>query len=204
MRGKMMKNLASGYWKTVVSRESGCIFQGFHCLQKVGKTTPEIDSTWPHNPLKSGSEGSPKRSLKLQWKIRKNWWKKVFKMRSKKGVVLMILGTFLRSGSKGVPGWCQGPSQGSPRVKKAPKWVSKWSKIINKCCPEAFWKRFSKTHVLSLFLISPGLFIFCSYSCRGRLSVTFIHVKSQHSSTWLGGKTYGDYLQVGSKLAPDV
>ena len=121
-----MKNLASGYSKTVVSHCRGCIFQGFQFLQKSGKTTSEIDSTWPPNPLKSGSEGSPKRSLKLQWKIQKSWWKKVSKMRSKKGIFLMILGTFLRSGSKGVPGWSQGPSQGPPRVKKAPKWVSKW------------------------------------------------------------------------------
>ena len=126
MLGKMMKNLVSGYSKTVVSHCRGCIFQGFQSLQKVWKTTPEIDSKWPQNPLKSCLESSPRRSLKLQWKIRKIWWKKVSKMRSKKGVVLMILGTFLRSGSKGVPGWCQGPSQGSPRVKKAPKWVSKW------------------------------------------------------------------------------
>ena len=47
-------------------------------------------------------------------------------MRSKKGVVLVKFGTFLRSGSKGVPGWSQGPSQGPSRVKIAPKWVSKW------------------------------------------------------------------------------
>ena len=51
---KMMTYLAFGYSKTVVS------------LQKVGKTTPEIVPTCPQNPLKSGSEGSPKRSLKLQ------------------------------------------------------------------------------------------------------------------------------------------
>ena len=121
-----MKNLASGYWKTVVSHGRGCIFQGFQCLQKVGKTTPEIVSKCHQNPLKTGWQGSQKRSLKLQWKIKKIWWKKVSKMRSKKAIVLMILTTFLRSGSKGVPGWCQGPSQGSPRVKKAPKWVSKW------------------------------------------------------------------------------
>ena len=126
MRGKMMKTLASGYWKTVVSHGRGCIFQGFQFLQKVEKTTLEIESKWHENPLKSGLEGSPKRRLKLQWKIQKIWWKMVSKMRSKKGIFLMILGTFLRSGSKGVPGWCQGPSQGSPRVKKAAKRVSKW------------------------------------------------------------------------------
>ena len=66
-----MKNLVSGYPKTVVSHCRGCIFQGFQFLQKSGKTTSEIDSKWPPNPLKSGSEGSPKRSLKLQWKIQK-------------------------------------------------------------------------------------------------------------------------------------
>ena len=121
-----MKNLASGYWKTVVSHGRGCIFQGFQFLQKVEKTTPEIVSKWHQNPLKSGSEGSPKRSLRLQWKIKKTWWKKVFKMRCKKRVVLVKFGVFLRSGSKGVPGWFQGPSQGPSRVKIAPKWVSKW------------------------------------------------------------------------------
>ena len=126
MLGKIMKNLVSGYSKTVVSHCRGCIFQGFQFLEKVRKTTSEIDSKWYQNRLKSGSEGSPKRSLKLQWKIMKIWRKKVSKMRSKKGVVLMILGAFLRSGSKGVPGWSQGPSQGPPRVKRAPKWVSKW------------------------------------------------------------------------------
>ena len=186
-----MKNLASGYWKTVVSHGRGCIFQGFQFLQKVEKTTPEIVSKWHQNPLKSGSEGSPKRSLKLQWKIKKTWWKKVSKMRSTKRIFLSILGTFLSSGSKGVPGWSQGPSQGPSRVKFAPKWVSKWLQNHPKSYLQAFWKRFSKTRALSMFLNSSGLFFVCSYSCRGRLFVTFIQVKSQHSSTWLGGKTYG-------------
>ena len=125
MRGKMMKNLASGYWKTVVSHGRGCIFQGFQFPQKVEKTTPEIDSKWSQNPLKSCSEGSPKRSLKVQGQIKKTWWKKVSKMRSKKNVFDYFC-TSLRSGSQGVPGWSQGPSQGPPRGKKAPKWVSKW------------------------------------------------------------------------------
>ena len=116
MHGKTMKNLVSGYPKTVVSHCRGCIFQGFQCLQKSGNTTSEIDSKWPPNPLKSGSEGSPKRSLKLQWKIKKTWWKKVFKMRCKKRVVLVKFGVFLRSGSKGVPGWFQGPSQELSKV----------------------------------------------------------------------------------------
>ena len=126
MLGKIMKSLASGYWKAVVSHCRGCIFQGFQSLQKARKITPEIDSKWHPNPLKSGLESSPRRSLKLQWQIRNICWKKVSKMRSKKAIGLMILGTSLRSGSKGVTGWCQGPSQGSPRVKNAPKWVSKW------------------------------------------------------------------------------
>ena len=97
----------------------------------------------------------------------------------------------------------QGGARDLPRVppgsKKLKNGCQNDSKIINKCCPEAFWKRFSKTHALSMFLNSSGLFFVCSYSCRGGLSVTFIQVKSQHSSTWLGGKTYG-----GSPLLPDV
>ena len=66
-----MKNLASGYSKTVVSHWRDCIFQGFQCLQTVGKTTPEIVSKRPQHPLKSGSEGSPKRILKMQGQIKK-------------------------------------------------------------------------------------------------------------------------------------
>ena len=46
-------------------------------------------------------------------------------MRPKKGIILIVLGTFLRFGSKGVPGWSQGPSQGPSRVKIALTWVSK-------------------------------------------------------------------------------
>ena len=144
MLGKLMKNLVSGYSKTVVSHCRGCIFQGFQCLQKVGKTSSEIDSKWPPNPLKNCLESSPRRSLKLQWKIRKIWWKKVSKMRSKKGVVLMILGTFLRSGSRGVPGWCQGPSQGLPRVKKAEKWMSKWVQNHQQMLSRGFLKALFK------------------------------------------------------------
>ena len=200
-----MKNLVSGYSKTVVSHCRGCIFQGFQSLQKVEKTTPEIVSKWYQNPLKSGSEGSPKRSLKVQWKIMKNWWKKVSKMRSTKRVFLLILGTFLSSGSKGVPGCSQGPSQGPSRVKFAPKWVSKWFENHQKSYLQAFWKRFSKTRALSMFPNSSGLFLVCSYSCRGRFCVTFIQVKSRHSSTWLGGKTYGGFplLPDVSKIAPN-
>ena len=153
-----MKNLSSGYWKTVVSHWRGCIFQGFQCLQKNWKTTPEIDSTWSQHPLKDCSQGSQKRSLKLQWKIRKTWWKKVSKKRSKKGVVLVKFDTFLRSGSKGVPGWSQGPSQGPSSVKFAPKWVSQWLENLQKSYLQAFWKRFSKTRALSMFPSSSGFF----------------------------------------------
>ena len=104
--------------------------------------------------------------------------------------------------------WGLGPkvSQGGPRVppgsKKRQNGCQNDSKIISKCCPEAFWKRFSKTHVLSMLRNSSGLFSIYSYSCRGRLPVTFIQVKSQHSSTWLGGKTYGGCLTDGSQMPP--
>ena len=158
MRRKMMKTLASGYWKTVVSHGRGCIFQGFQCLQKVWKTTPEMVLKCLQNPLKTGSQGSQNRSLKLQWKIKKTWWKKVSKMRSKKGIVLMILGTFLRSGSKGVPGWSQGPSQGPPRVKKAPKWVSKWLQNHQQMLCGGFLKTLLKDIRTKHVLNSSGLF----------------------------------------------
>ena len=138
MRWKMMKNLASGYWKTVVSHWRGCIFQGFQCLQKVWKTTPEMVLKCPQNLLKTGSQGSQKRSLKLQRKIKKTWWKKVSKMRSKKGIVLMILGTFLRSGSKGVPGWSQGPSQGQKSSKMGLKMTPKsWANVVRRLSENA-------------------------------------------------------------------
>ena len=128
MYRNVMKNLAPRNSKTDVLHWRGCIFQGFQCLQKVGKTTPEIVSTCLQNPLKSGLEGSPKRSWKIQGQIKNTWRKKVSKMRSRKGILLMIFGTFLRSGSKGVPGRSQGPSQGPSRVKIGPKWISKWLK----------------------------------------------------------------------------
>ena len=62
------------------------------------------------------------------------------------------------------------------------------------------------------FQIALGLFLVCSYSCRGRLfCVTFIQVKSRHSSAWLGGKTYGGCLpdasrcvQMPSRCLPDA
>ena len=120
-----MKNLASGYSKTVVSHWRGCIFQGFQYLQKVGKTTPEIVPKCPQNLFNYCSEGSPKRSLKMQGKIKKTWRTLSPKRGQQKWCFLMIVCTFLRSGSKGVPGWSQGPSQGPSRVKIAPKLVSK-------------------------------------------------------------------------------
>ena len=160
----------------MVSHGRGCIFQGFQRLQKVGKTTPEIVSKRPQNHLKSSSEGSPKRSLKLQWKIKKTLWKNVSKMRSKKGCFLMIFGTFLRSGSKVSQGGPRDPPRVPPGSKLLQNGSQNDSKIINKCCPEVFWKRFSKTHALSMFLNSSGLFLVCSYSCRGRLCVTFNHI----------------------------
>ena len=55
-----------------------------------------------------------------------------------------------------------------------------------------------------MFLNSSVFFSIYFYSCRGALSVTFIQVKSQHSSTWLGGKTYGGCLPDASQMPPDV
>ena len=144
MHGKMMKNLASRYWNTVVSHGRGCTFQGFQCLQKVWKTTPEMVLKCPQNPWKTGSQGSQKRSLKLQRNKKKTWWKQVSKMKFKKGIPWTVFDTFFRSGSKGVPG-SQGPSQGSSRIKFAPKWVSKWLENHQKSYLQAFWKGFSKT-----------------------------------------------------------
>ena len=86
----------------------------------------------------------------------------------------MFFCTFLRSGSKGVPGWCQGPSQGSPGSKKLQNGCPNDSKIINKYCPEAFWKRFSKTHALSMFLNSSGLF-FNLFLLMQRRTLCHIH-----------------------------
>ena len=54
-----------------ILKNSGFAWEGLHfqdsqCLHKVWKTTPEMDSKWPQNPLKTGSQASPKRSSKLQ------------------------------------------------------------------------------------------------------------------------------------------
>ena len=47
-----------------------------------------------------------------------------------------------------------------------------------------------------------GFFVVCSHSCRGRFCVTLIQGKSRHSSTWLGGKTYGGCLPNVSQMPP--
>ena len=138
----------------------------------------------------------------MQRKIQKTWWKQVPKMRSKKGIPWMIFGAFLRSGSKGVPGWSQGPFQGPSTITNAPKCWSKWLENHRKSDLQAFWKRFSKTCALSMFPNSSGLFLASSYSCRGRFCITFIQVKSRHSSTWLAGKTYGGSLPDGFQMTP--
>ena len=54
--------------------------------------------------------------------------------------IFMILGTFLRSGSKGVPGWSQGPSQGQNCSKMGLKMTRKSSKIL----PAGFLKTLLK------------------------------------------------------------
>ena len=169
---------------------------------------------WVHKSWKKWSVSRPKAYLK---NIHQTMTKNDKKRYPKRGPGRWFFCYLLRSRSKGVPGWSQGGSQGvkseakggprdPPRVPPGSKLLQNWpqndSKIINKCCPEAFWKRFSKTHALSMFLNSSGLFLVCSYSCRGRLSVTFIQVKSQHSSTWLGGKTYGGCLPDASQMSP--
>ena len=118
-----MKNLVSGYSKTVVSHCRGCIFQGFQSLQKVGKTTPEIDSKWPQNLLKSGSGGSPRCSLKIQRNTKKTWWKKVPKMRSN-------LALFWGLGPKVSQGGPRDPSRVPPGSKLLQNGIQNDSKII--------------------------------------------------------------------------
>ena len=138
-----MKNLASGYWKTVVSHGRGCIFQGFQFLQKVEKTTPEIVSKWHQNPLKSGSEGSQKRSLKLQWKIKKTWWKKVSKARPKKmlfDVFLYFFEVWVQRCPRVVPGTLPGSLQCQNCSKMDLKMTRKSSKIL----PAGFLKTLLK------------------------------------------------------------
>ena len=152
-----MKSLASGYSKTVVLHWMGCIFQGFQYLQKVGKTAPDIVSKCPQTPLKSGSEGFKKRSLKMQGKINTIWWKMYPQWGLGKGSFQRFLVLFWGLGPK-VP---QGGPRDPPRVPPGSKLLQNASEndsnVMNKCCPEAFW-RFSKTHVLSMFRKSSGLF----------------------------------------------
>jgi len=122
-------------------------------------------------------------------------------MRSKKGIPWTIFSVFLRSGSKGVPGWSQGPFQGPSRVKMLQKWGSKRLENHQKCYLRASWQRFSKAHALSMlpagFLktLLKGTrikhvckwlcaFLVRSYKCSWRRCATFVRVKSEHSSTW--------------------
>ena len=136
-RGKMMKNRASGYSKTVVLHCRGCIFQGFQSLQTVGKTILEIDSKWPQNPLKSGSEGSPRRSLKLQWKIQKTWWKKVPKMKSKKMIFFYDFRYFFEVWVQRCPRVVPGTFPGSPQGQKSSKMGAK---MIPKSSTHVVWR----------------------------------------------------------------
>ena len=125
-----MNNLASGYSKTVVSHWRVCIFQGFQCLQKVRKTTPEVVSTCPQSPLKSGSEGSQKCSLKMQRKIQKTWWKKVSKIRSKKDIFwwfLVLFEVWVQRCPRVVPGTLPGSLQGQNCFKMGLKMTPKSS-----------------------------------------------------------------------------
>ena len=70
-----MKNVVSGYSKTVVSHCRGCIFQGFQSLQKVGKTSSEIDSKCPKILEKWFGE-FPKTQFKTAMKNTENLMKK--------------------------------------------------------------------------------------------------------------------------------
>ena len=189
MRGQMMKHPASGYWKTVVSHCRGCIFQGFQFLQKVEKTTPEIVSKWYKNLLKTGSQRSQKRSLELIRKIKKTWWKKVSKMRSKKSFLGQFLVLFSGLGPKVSQGGPRDPPRVPPGSNLLQNGSQNDSKIIkNLTCRLS--ENASQRHAhWACFQIALFVFLVCSYSCRGRFCVTFIQVKSRHSSTWLGGKT---------------
>ena len=122
----------------------GLHFQGFQFLQKVGKAIPEIDSKWPQNPWKSGSEGSQKSMLKLQWKIQKTLWKKVSKMRSKKGIVFVDFRYFfevwVQRCPRVVPGTLPGSLQGQICSKMGLKMTRKSWKIL----PAGFLKTLLK------------------------------------------------------------
>ena len=125
-------------------------------------------------------------------------------MRSKKGIPWTIFGTFFRSGSKGVPGWSQGPSQGPSRVKFAPKWVSKWLENYQKSYLQAFWKRFSKTRALSMFPNSSGpffsLFLFMQREILCHIYPskvpTLIHLARGKNLRWISPKCLPDASQM--------
>ena len=88
--------------------------------------------------------------------------------------------------------------------------VQNWSKMGFKMTPKSstnvvrrLSENVSQRHAhWACFQIALGFFLVCSYSCRGRFCFTFIQVKSRHSSTWLGGKTYGGCLQDASQMSP--
>ena len=124
-------------------------------------------------------------------------------MRSRKRIFLMFFCTFLRSGSKGVPGWSQGPSQGPSRVKFAPKWVSKWLQNHQKSYLQAFWKRFSKTRALSMFPNSSGpffsLFLFMQREILCHIYPskvpTLIHLARGKNLRWMPPRCLSDASQ---------
>ena len=136
-------------------------------------------------------------------------------MRCKKRVFLLILDTFLSSGSKGVPGWSQGPSQGPSRVKFAPKWVSKWLQNHQKSYLQAFWKRFSKTRALSMFLNSSWLFFSLLLLMQRKTPChiypskvsTLIHLIRGENLRWMPLRCLSDASQMppdDSQMPPDA
>ena len=124
----LLKNAWTNYEKPYlwILKNSGFALEGLHfsrfpvsskSREHYSRNCPNMSST----SIKKWFGGFPKTQFKNARTNKENLMKKVSKMRSKKGVVLLKFGTFLRSGSKGVPGWSQGPFQ----VKIAPEWVSK-------------------------------------------------------------------------------
>ena len=103
-----------------------------------------------------------------------------------------------------VPGTLPGSLQGQICSKMGLKMTPKSSKIL----PAGFLKTLLKDtrteHVSKQLWFFFQFVPIHSYSCRGRFCVTFIQGKSRHSSTWLGGKTYGGCLPDASKMPPDV
>ena len=115
----------------------------------------------------------------------------------------MFFCTFLKSGSTGVPGWSRDPPRVPPGSNLLQHESENDSKIIkNLTCRLS--ENASQRHAhWACFQIALGVFfLVCSYSCRGRFCVTFIQGKSRHSSTWLGGKTYGGCLPNVSQTPP--